>query len=149
MFDLERLPGETVWGLMCWNCFQIFTDTIPGVRMGENRLIRDAQPEQHKWYPHSTLPDPDDPELEEESPLGAGGERRRSAQHRGNDEQAGAQPAAQPAPHTPRKRSAPASFTPSPSCRRHEPSGKPTGSAGQRSRGRSAATPPPPPPRTN
>jgi hypothetical protein len=82
LYDLDSLPRERVQGLMCKNCFQIFTDSIPGVRMGDNRLNRCAQKAQHLAHPHSTLPDPDDPEPEEESPLGAGGERRRSARQK-------------------------------------------------------------------
>ena len=72
LHDMDTLPRERLQRLMCRNCFEIFTDSIPGVRMGDNRLNRRAQKVQHLAHPHSTLPDPDDPELEEACPLGLG-----------------------------------------------------------------------------
>ena len=47
LYDLDTLPRERLQRLMCKNCFEIFTDSIPGVRMGDNRLNRHAQKAQH------------------------------------------------------------------------------------------------------
>jgi hypothetical protein len=110
-----RENADRLQAMMCPHCFMLFADRIPGVHMGENRLIRKAQPVEHRRYEHTELPDPE-PE-EEQLPAAAaaaaaaaapGGDRRRSRRHRGNAGGAG-QPAAQPVLRTPsiRARSVP------------------------------------------
>ena len=39
LYDLDNLPRERVQRLMCKNCWKIFDDSIPGVRMGEGAYI--------------------------------------------------------------------------------------------------------------